>query len=248
VAAARFRARMSALGSSARFVTAAALAAALACSRPAPPPGPEPVSPTVVASATLAFSAAAAATSESLADPLPPRVPGPAKGVHDEDGNLVVTTADGRSIRLTSTGDLYLAELDGSAPEVLVRDDPARSVLENGEYPWLSGLTSPEFFPDWKHATISVPDGRGEAILDVDIASKRVRWINSAFGWKHVLVPRGPYAGDLILYKHRYYVGKAGTYDQCWLVDGRTGTWKINLTSVDHECDDSPAMRARLRY
>jgi hypothetical protein len=143
--------------------------------------------------------------------------------------------------------DLYLARLDGSPPEVLVHDDPTRAVVGDG-YPWVTGLADPAFFPDGKRAAFSVEDGRGEAIMGVDLETKTVAWINSAFGWSHILVPRGPFAGDLVLYKHRYYLDRNGTYDQCWLVDGHTGKWKVNLTSVDGDCNDSPAMRARLRY
>jgi hypothetical protein len=241
----------------------------------AEPPAPtaEPPAPSVTDTALACVPSDSAVPANAAPVPRVP-LPAIATKVEEKDGNVLVTGADGRVAELTGLGldvqpvlsperrrvlflralpgeehrrDLYLARLDGSTPVVILRDDPTRAVAGNGEFPWMTDLSDPAFFPDGKRAAFSVPDARGEVVVSVDLATKEARWIGSGFGHGYLLVPRGPYAGDLLLFKHRYYVGEPGSYDVCVLVDGRTGKEKLKLKG-ESNCDDAPEVRAQLHY
>jgi hypothetical protein len=141
--------------------------------------------------------------------------------------------------------DVYLVRTDdGEPPEVIVADEPTRSVHGDGRYPWMTGLNTPEFFPDGRRIAISIDYLRGECIVTVDLETKKVVFIAAAFGHDHVLIPRGPHAGDFVL----DLLPDVHSGDECWLVDGMTGKKKRNLTSVDPRCVDTQRMRAALQY
>lgn len=238
--------------------------------RPAAPPM-EPAAPAPTASALEPAAA-------SRRPARPTRLPGPAALVHEEDGNLVVTDAAGKVAELTHLGrdadpklapdgrhvafarrrpghdassprDLFLVGCDGTPPELLVEANPSRTIGSHEDdppliYPGLMG-----FFPDGQRIAFTVPNGRGDAIVSVDIATRKLTWVASAFGHEHLLVPSGPFAGDLVVYKHLYDPGPTGgTHDECWLVDGKTGKKKLDLSVDSRECDDSPALRRRLGW
>lgn len=228
-----------------------------------PPPSGAPV-----------VSAAPAARADA---PRPARLPGAAQEVREESGNIVAVDAEGHMALLTRGGhdsapelspdglrvlflrrlneddsgarrDLMIVGVDGAPPEVVLHDDPTRS-LDDGEPPFVTQLFSPGWFPDGRRVAVSVQSGRGEAILSVDLAMKKITWVTSSFGYEHLLVPRGPHAGDLVVTKHLYPpVSGDPPHDECWLVSGRTGEKKMDLTQADAGCADSPALRAKLRY
>lgn len=127
---------------------------------------------------------------------------------------------------------------------LVVREDPKSAI---DEMPLIQ-LFSVEFDPDAKRVLFSLNNGRGEAIIGVDLKTKKSKWIASAFGFSHVVIPSGKYRGDLLVYKHLYYPNKPGSYDECWLVDGWTGNKVRDMTDVDPECVDSAPMKRALGY
>lgn len=141
--------------------------------------------------------------------------------------------------------DLVLARADGSSSEVLVVDDPSATIDDDKPR---TGFFNVAFDPRGGRAFFSVSYSRGEAICAVDLATKTIQLVNTAFGAEHVLIPSGPHKGDLLLYHHRYEKDFSGTYDVCILTNGLTGEDIRDVTDIDPECLASPAMKAALGF
>ena len=215
---------------------------AAGCARP-----PDPV-PAVAASADLP-----APTAEA---PAPSSTAVPAAKVHDVPAVTEASVSrDGKrrlfsrpwSLLDTERPRLEFFLVDGAGREdVVVREDPEKSLDPEGDLR-LGRLYDVGFDPGGGRVLFSVENGRGEAIGAVDLRTRQMTWITSAFGFEHVVVPSGPHQGHLLVYKHLYRP-EGGSYDQCWLVHGWTGRKLRDMTRVDSECLASPEMKRALGF
>lgn len=161
---------------------------------------------------------------------------------------VVATDPTAKWILYLRNGDLCMARQDRTEETLLVRGDGAASLDGDGELP-LKDFYNIEFHPDGVRVLFSVRNGRGEAIGAVHLLTKEVRWLAAAYGHEHVVIPRGPHKGHLLLYKHRYNYGpEGGSYDVCVLANGWTGEEIRDMTLVDRDCVASPAMKRALRF
>jgi hypothetical protein len=146
--------------------------------------------------------------------------------------------------------DVMLIGVDGGEPRTLVADDPTKNLagkpMTDGSTA-MTGLELGGFFPDGKRAALSADDFTRQYVLSVDLASGATKELNESWAHDFFIVPKGPYAGDLLLY--RMLRGRpGGSVSECWLVDGHTGRDKLQLTGTLGHCADRPDMRAKLKY
>jgi len=147
---------------------------------------------------------------------------------HDRDASL---SPDGRTIAFVrgTPGDsvqtalgpdeatsVWVVRTDGSGARMLVRGraagEPERA---------LALMSSPQFSPDGKRLYfLSVAWVTSGAVHAVDVASGEERFVLP--GLSVEVVPRGHYAGHLLVTQHRYFI-IGGSYDWVWLFtpDGR---------------------------
>ncbi len=147
---------------------------------------------------------------------------------HDRDASL---SPGGRTIAFirgtpgdsvaTSLGpdeatEVWVVGADGSGARMLVRGRAAREPERA-----LALMSSPQFSPDGKRVYfLSVAWVTSGAVHAVDVASGEERFVLP--GTSVEVVPRGHYAGHLLVTQHRYFI-IGGTYDWVWLftADGR---------------------------
>lgn len=180
---------------------------------------------------------------------LPALARGPA--VREEKGRIVLVEANGTKRTLTSSGQDSQPGLspDGKAVVFLRRGsdkklESAAGEVEANEIWWmdtaggkprrlvksagsddpkmfLGALQSPQFSPDGKTVFfLSAAWATSSAVHKVDVATGKISFV--AAGNTLEVVPRGEYAGRLIVQIHKYFLG-GGTYDWFWLLeaDGR---------------------------
>ena len=165
------------------------------------------------------------------------------------DDGLHVIFRRARAADGGSSGDLYCARVDAARTELLVRDDPASFLDPREKLLPLTGFFNVGFMPDNRRGIFSIGSGRGEAIVTVDLETKKRTWLTSGFGYEHVLIRTGPNKGNLIVMKHEYPGRREdGPIDACYLVDGRTGKKLRDVTGIDSECTESAAMKLALGF
>jgi len=178
--------------------------------------------------------------------------PSVAQSVRIERGNVVYVAAGGAPRRLTSMGldsfavlspdggtvafvrrtpgvevdaasgpaeatELWIVRTDGTGARRLVRGWGAEDMER-----MLAGFTHPAFSPDGGRVYfLSSAWVTSGAVHVVDLATGAERYVCP--GNSLEVVPRGEYAGHLVVSQHRYFVGGSGSYDWLWLVtpDGR---------------------------
>jgi hypothetical protein len=211
---------------------------------------PTPVADvTLAASASATPTAAPAQTSDgAAAQPLRrSRLTGPAKEVFERRGAIVARDKDGKEEELTSSGldllpslspdartvvflrkrsadtdlptDIYLVRVDGGDAELLVREDPSVVVL----YYELWGVHAPDFSADGKRVFFGVINGREEAVLAIDLVTRKITAIAS--GWDHRVIRRGTHSGCLLLLKRQYLPPPTGGWvPACSIVNSVDGS------------------------
>ena len=140
------------------------------------------------------------------------------------DGRTVafVRRTPGRSVS-TGSGmaewtELWTVAADGSGARMRLRGGPDSTRAEGEE---LAGFQAPRFSPDGGTIYfLTRAWATSGAVHALDVASGREHFV--APGNSLEVVPRGQYAGHLIVSQHRYFVG-GGSYDWLWLLapDGR---------------------------
>ncbi len=119
----------------------------------------------------------------------------------------------------TGSGDappdqLWLVDANGAHPTLLVgsrRSPKSQNVL--------GGFTEPCFSPDNRRVYfLSRAYAVSDAVHVVDVATRATRFVCA--GNTVEVVPKGAFAGDLIVQQHRYFAG-SGSYDWYWLLDTR---------------------------
>jgi dipeptidyl aminopeptidase/acylaminoacyl peptidase len=141
---------------------------------------------------------------------------------HDRDPSL---SPDGRMITFirgtpadsveTSLGPdeataVWVVGTDGSGARMLVRGRAAREPERA-----LALMSSPQFSPDGKQVYfLSVAWVTSGAVHAVDVASGEERFVLP--GLSVEVVPRGHYAGHLLVTQHRYFI-VGGSFDWVWL-------------------------------
>lgn len=112
--------------------------------------------------------------------------------------------------------ELWIVGADGSGARMLVRGrasaDPRQALAAFGE---------PQFSPDGRQVWfLSAAWATSGAVHAIDVATGRERFVVA--GNSLEVVPRGEYAGHLMVEQHRYFLA-GGSYDWVWLFtpDGR---------------------------
>jgi hypothetical protein len=171
--------------------------------------------------------------------------PSTAQTVVAEHGNVVLTRTGSAPVRLTASGidrdpvlspdgrrvvfvrgggrpdgrdpsELWMVDARGGGERRLLGERPSDEPREN-----LTAFVGPQFAPDGRKVyflvTAWVTSG---AIHALDLATGRERYVCP--GNSLEVVPRGEYAGHLMVQQHHYFVG-GGSYDWYWLLtpDGR---------------------------
>ena len=113
--------------------------------------------------------------------------------------------------RDTTVSELWIVDVGGGPARRLVAARPNDEPRAN-----LTRFASPRFSPDGRTIYFLteawVTSG---AVHAVDVATGRVRYVCPGNSLR--VVPRGEYAGHLMVEQHRYFVG-GGSYDWVWLV------------------------------
>lgn len=154
------------------------------------------------------------------------------------DGRTVVFVrrTPGRSVE-TGSGtaewtELWTVGADGSGARMRLRGGPDTTRAEGEE---LAGFRAPAFSPDGGTVYfLSRAWATSDAVHALDLASGRERFV--APGNSLEVVPRGEYAGHLIVSQHRYLLG-GGSYDWLWLL-------RPDGTDAGPIGDDTPGRRA----
>lgn len=111
----------------------------------------------------------------------------------------------------TTASEMWIVDVGGGPARRLVAARPADEPRAN-----LTRFASPQFSPDGRTVYFLteawVTSG---AVHAVDVATGRVRYVCPGNSLR--VVPRGEYAGRLMVEQHRYFVG-GGSYDWVWLV------------------------------
>ena len=170
--------------------------------------------------------------------------PGAAQTVSADHGNVVLSRPGAAPVRLTTSGrdrdpalspdgrsvafvrggdgarpdasELWIVAVGGGGERRLLPERPSDEPREN-----LTGFDNPQFSPDGR--TIYVLTAAwvtSGAVHAVEPGTGRVRYVCP--GNSLEVVPRGEYAGHLVVSQHRYFVSD-GSYDWYWLLtpDGR---------------------------
>ena len=161
--------------------------------------------------------------------------PAAAQTIGIDRGNVVLTRPGAAPVRLTTGGrdrdpvlspggrrvafvrgdtahaELWIVEVSGGPPRRLVAARPADEPRAN-----LIRISYPQFSPDGR-TVYFLTDAwvTSGAVHAVDVATRRVRYVCPGNSLR--VVPRGEYAGHLMVHQHRYFVG-GGSYDWVWLV------------------------------
>ena len=110
-----------------------------------------------------------------------------------------------------NASELWIVDAGGGAPRRLVAPRPSDEPRAN-----LTDFAKPQFSPDGRTVYFQtdawVTSG---AVHAVNVATGRVRYVCDGNSLR--VVPRGEYAGHLMVAKHRYFIG-GGSYDWVWLV------------------------------
>jgi dipeptidyl aminopeptidase/acylaminoacyl peptidase len=164
--------------------------------------------------------------------------PAAAQTVSIDHGNVVLSRRGAAPIRLTSSGRdrdpalspdgrrvafvrggvtrgdataLWIVDTRGTPARRLLAERPSDEPRAN-----LTQFQSPQFSPDGQTVYFQtnawVTSG---AVHAVSLATGRVRYLCDGNSLR--VVPRGEYAGHLMVAKHRYFIG-GGSYDWVWLV------------------------------
>ncbi len=189
------------------------------------------------------------------------RLPGLAKEVVEENGNIVAKDESGNEAELTSIGldrwpalspdrrtavfsrmrtrgalfprDIYLARVDGGAPELLVADDP--SVLLDHLFE-LSGVRAPEFSIDGKRVFFLIDNGfQNDVLCAIDLATKKISLIIGR--WDHRLIRQGAYQGHFLVLRRVPSASGAGREPACSIVDSESGK-----TLRPHDCQETKGL------
>jgi dipeptidyl aminopeptidase/acylaminoacyl peptidase len=135
----------------------------------------------------------------------------------------------------TSLGDeqateLWIADADGAHARRLLTGAAADSV-EHG----LAAMSSPQFSPDGRRIYfLSRAWVTSDAVHAVDVATGREWFV--APGNSLVIIPRGPWAGCLLVGQHRYRPNEGGSYEWTWLL--ATNGQEIALAASDSDDAD----------
>jgi hypothetical protein len=136
------------------------------------------------------------------------------------DGHIAfIRSTPGRRVA-TSLGDEEATELcitnsDGTKARLLVTGTAGDSVERA-----IAGMSNPRFSLDGKTVYFqSRAWVTSDAVHAVDVASGREWFV--APGNILDVIPRGPFAGCLLVGEHRYNPDKGGSYDGVWLFNSR---------------------------
>lgn len=176
----------------------------------------------------------------ALAALLVAAAPSAAQTVSIDQGNIVLTRSGARPAQLTSGGqdrdptlstdgrrvafvrgegdasELWIVDAAGGAPRRLIGARKSAEPQEN-----LSDFASPRFSPDGGTVYVLTEAwATSSAVHAVDAVTGRVRFVCP--GNSLQVVPRGEYAGHLVVSQHRYFLG-GGSYDWFWLVTPEGG-------------------------
>lgn len=107
--------------------------------------------------------------------------------------------------------ELWISRVDGSEAKMLVRgtysDSPKKTI---------AGISTPQFSPDGRKIHfLSIAWVTSEAVHVIDLKSGNEHYLCD--GNSLEVIPRGKYAGHLIVNPHRYFLG-GGSYDWFWLL------------------------------
>jgi hypothetical protein len=133
------------------------------------------------------------------------------------DGRFVVSVrpTPGKMVS-TALGDmeateLWISRVDGSEAKMLVRGASADSPKKT-----IAGISVPQFSPDGRRIYfLSIAWITSGAVHVIDLKSSKERFLCD--GSSLEVIPRGKYAGHLIVNQHRYFMG-GGTYNWFWLL------------------------------
>jgi dipeptidyl aminopeptidase/acylaminoacyl peptidase len=135
-----------------------------------------------------------------------------------------VLSPDGRRVAFVRGGgpdgrgpsELWTVDARGGGERRLLAERPSDEPPEN-----LTAFASPAFAPDGRDVyVLATAWATSGAVHAVDLATGRVRYVCP--GNSLEVVPRGEYAGHLVVTQHRYFVG-GGSYDWYWLVTPEGG-------------------------
>jgi len=160
------------------------------------------------------------------------------------DGRLVafVRPTPGQFVRTTSLEDqqateLWVAEASGLHPRRLVVGHAADSVEQA-----IAAMQSPVFSPDGGRIYfLSIGWATSGAIHAVEVEGGGERFV--AAGNSLEVIPRGTYAGCLLVEQHRYRSDSGPSFDALWLL---TGNGRVLSMVADDTTNDEP-QRANLR-
>jgi len=109
---------------------------------------------------------------------------------------------------------LWLVEANGAHPTLLVGSRRSARAQDT-----LGGFSAPCFSPDARRVYfLSRAYAVSDAVHVVDLATRATRFVCA--GNTVEVVPKGVFAGDLVVQQHRYFAG-GGSFDWYWLLDPR---------------------------
>jgi Tol biopolymer transport system component len=107
--------------------------------------------------------------------------------------------------------ELWISRVDGSEARMLVRD-----VYSDSPKKTIAGIGWPQFSPNGRRIYfMSIAWVTSDAVHVIDLESGHEHYLCD--GNSLEVIPRGKYAGDLIVSQHRYFLG-GGSYDWFWLL------------------------------
>jgi hypothetical protein len=161
----------------------------------------------------------------------PDMVPLPDTGVaRASDGHVAFIRKTPDRLVSTSLGEeqateLWIANADGTDARRLLTGSPADSVEHT-----IASMSSPHFSPDGRRVYfLSRAWVTSDAVHAIDVATGREWFV--APGNSLAIVPRGPFAGCLLVGQHRYWPNEGGSYDWTWLLASNGQT--ISLAASD---------------
>jgi hypothetical protein len=134
-----------------------------------------------------------------------------------------------------STRDLYRVRLDGSAPELVLADDPSVQLDAYGSVR-LHAMSRPELTPDGTRILFVIAAG-AQVVCGVSLATRKATMIASAWSW--MVIPRGPFRGALLVQQS----------DACHVVSTTTGK-SLRRVSCDQarSVGDEPSVNKTLGF